>query len=1055
MLESPPNTRIHGASALRGRTLRAPPRAIAACVLFLASIGPAPPARAEDTQRAEVLVLHSYAFDYDWTRSEQAGIDAVLKPFADAYDVRVEYLDAARSPDLVRGPLIRQLYRDKFAGSRLRVILASDNAAFDFLRAHGDEIFPRVPVVFMGVNGYEDAMIEGLDRFTGVAEDNDFLGVFEAALRLQPRTRRIVVPGPPDDATYQGNAALIRKLLPRFRRDVAVEFPSCPHVEACIDLLRALPGDTIALIVGNPRTAGGQGVDNRRAVEMISAAVPLPLYTAWDFSVGNGAVGGSVMTGSEQGRLAAEIALRVLRGERPRDIPVHRNAGNTLMFDHRQLVRFGLRPADLPPGALVINSPDPTYRISRETAWTALCSLVALAAAVLALTVNVRRRKRAEADLKRANRQLEDIVEFLPDATVVVDRDKKVVAWNRATVEMTGIPPADMIGRDHVHAGTPFYGAPRPLLVALTDASDAELGAHYSYVQRSGRVLHAEAFKPALRAGEGAFVSATASALLDGEGRFAGAIGSIRDITDRKRAEEAVREANERFRSILDAATAYAIIGTDPDGRIQVFNVGAERMLGYPAREVVDRKTVLIIHEPAELAARAAELGMAPGFDVLAAAARLGETETREWTYVRKDGGRLTVSLTVAPMHGEDRALTGFIGIARDITGEKMLERQLVQSQKMETVGLLAGGIAHDFNNLLTPIISYADVLRLELPPEDDRQEWLRGIGEAARRASDLTRQLLALGRRQMLELRIVDLGYLLRRFETMLRRTIEEHIRIELAMAEGLGAVRADAGQIEQVLLNLAVNARDAMPTGGTLSIAASNVLLDDGGTCRHPELKPGAYVRLEVSDTGNGMTEEVQHRLFEPFFTTKEMGKGSGLGLSTAYGIVKQHGGSISVRSQLGHGSTFQVLLPRAAEPPDAAVALDEAPVTTVRGTETVLVVEDNDIVRSLACDLLRRLGYRVLAADGGESALRLSDELEGEIHLLLTDVVLPKMNGKEIATRLVTKRPALKVLYMSGYASDCVVHHGVVDEGVNFLQKPLSLESLSRKVRTVLDS
>jgi len=567
-------------------------------------------------------------------------------------------------------------------------------------------------------------------------------------------------------------------------------------------------------------------------------------------------VGGSVISGAEQGRIAAEIALRVLGGERPAAIPVHRNAGKRLLVDHRQLVRFGLDARRLPPGAVVINSPDRTYHVPRETAWTALCSLVALSAAVLALAVNVRRRKRAEAGLKRANRQLEEIVEFLPDATVVVDRKKKVVAWNRAMVEMTGVARADMIGRDHAETGTPFYGAPRPLLIALTDLTEPELSAHYGYVRRTGRVLDAEAFTPALRAGAGAFVAATASPLLDGEGRFNGAIESVRDITDRKRAAEAVREANERFRSILDAATAYSIIGTDLHGRIQVFNVGAERMLGYAAGEVVDRETVVLIHDPAEVAGRAAELGVAPGFDVFVAGARRGETETREWTYVRKDGGRLTVSLTVAAMHGEDRALTGFIGIARDVTGEKLLERQLVQSQKMETVGLLAGGIAHDFNNLLTPIISYSDVLRLELPAYDPHQECLRGIGDAARRASDLTRQLLALSRRQMLELRRVELAGVVRRFGTMLRRTIEEHIRIELAVPEDLGAVRADAGQIEQVLLNLAVNARDAMPGGGVLAIACSTVLLEERDRRLHPELRPGAYVLIEVSDTGAGMT-------------------------------------------------------------------------------------------------------------------------------------------------------------------------------------------------------
>jgi PAS domain S-box-containing protein len=395
------------------------------------------------------------------------------------------------------------------------------------------------------------------------------------------------------------------------------------------------------------------------------------------------------------------------------------------------------------------------------------------------------------------------------------------------------------------------------------------------------------------------------------------------------------------------------------------------------------------------------------------------------------------------------------VGVISDLTERRRLEDQLRQAQKMESVGLLAGGIAHDFNNLLTPIIGNAELLTMcDALPESDRR-LVSEIQQAGERAGELTRQLLAFGRKQMLELKTTDIAGAITRFEPMLRRTIREDVRIDLLLSPSLGTVRADVGQLEQVLLNLALNARDAMPGAGVLTIEARNVELDLGYARQHPEVKIGSYVMIAVSDTGMGMTHEIQQRLFEPFFTTKENGKGTGLGLSMVYGIVKQHGGSISVYSELGKGTTFKVYLPRVLDIVDAEPD-SQATTSSARfsGGETILVVDDNDMVRSTACEMLRRLGYRVLSADSAEGCYRLADGHEGAIALLLTDVVLSKSNGREVFNTLKARRKDLKVVFMSGYTSDVVVHHGVVDEGVHFLPKPLSLQHLSEKIREALD-
>jgi PAS domain S-box-containing protein len=395
------------------------------------------------------------------------------------------------------------------------------------------------------------------------------------------------------------------------------------------------------------------------------------------------------------------------------------------------------------------------------------------------------------------------------------------------------------------------------------------------------------------------------------------------------------------------------------------------------------------------------------------------------------------------------------VGVISDISERRRLEQQLRQAQKMESVGLLAGGIAHDFNNLLTPIIGNAELLVLRAPLPESEQRLVSEIQHAGERASELTRQLLAFGRKQMLELKTIDLAEVITRFEPMLRRTIREDVRIEVILSPSLGTARADVGQLEQVLLNLTLNARDAMASGGVLTIEAQNVELDTDYVSLHPEVRVGSYVMIAVSDTGTGMTRDIQQRLFEPFFTTKERGKGTGLGLSMVYGIVKQHGGSVSVYSEPGKGTTFKIYLPRVTDAVDAEPAHRSSAWTLpVRGGETILVVDDNEMVRRTACEMLRRLGYRVLSADSAAGCHRVAESHDGTIELLLTDVVLSESNGLEVYSTLKKQRKGLKVVFMSGYTSNVVVHHGVVDHGVHFLPKPLSLKNLSTKVREVLD-
>jgi PAS domain S-box-containing protein len=405
------------------------------------------------------------------------------------------------------------------------------------------------------------------------------------------------------------------------------------------------------------------------------------------------------------------------------------------------------------------------------------------------------------------------------------------------------------------------------------------------------------------------------------------------------------------------------------------------------------------------------------------------------------------------PMFSEDGTVGQMLGVATDITRHKELEEQLRQSQKMEAVGQLAGGIAHDFNNLLTAINGYSQLSLRRVGPDDLLRRNIEAIKSAGDRAASLTRQLLAFSRRQMLQAKVLDLNAVVGEMDKLLRRLIGEDVDLITLLKPGLGQIKADPGQIEQVLMNLVVNARDAMPKGGKITIETEHAYLDEAYAGNHFAVKPGRYVALTVSDSGTGMDTETQKRIFDPFFTTKEVGKGTGLGLSTVYGIVKQSGGHICVYSEVDKGTTFKVYLPRFDEAPDEAEE-EDALGRGSKGKETVLLVEDEEVVRSLAKEVLEEDGYAVIIASNGQEGLQMSQDFDGRIDLLITDVVMPQMGGRELAEGISVLRPDTKVLFMSGYTDDAIVRHGILDDNTFFLQKPFTPNALTLKTREALD-
>lgn len=522
------------------------------------------------------------------------------------------------------------------------------------------------------------------------------------------------------------------------------------------------------------------------------------------------------------------------------------------------------------------------------------------------------------------------------------------------------------------------------------------------------------------------------------------------ELAERRRAEEELRRERDFVESLIDTAQTIVLV-LDTEGRILRFNRYLEAISGYSAPDMQGKswfETFLPAYDRdriRDLFFRTVAGGPIKGKMVNPILDRSGREHLIEWYNTK--------------LFDTSGSLIGVLATGQDVTErekaeeeKEQLHAQLHQAQKMESIGRLAGGIAHDFNNLLTPMIGYAEMALMDLNPADPLYRDFEEIREAAERAKNLTGQLLAFSRRQMLEMKVVNLNNIIASFKKMLQRIIGEDVEIITSLDPNLVNIKGDPPQIQQVLMNLSVNARDAMPQGGRLTIKTANVILDKSYAKGRPGVKPGQYAMLAVSDTGVGMGRETIDKIFEPFFTTKAPGKGTGLGLATVYGIVKQHGGNIWVYSEPGRGTTFKIYLPQTtgdAQPEQVAKKQPERAV----GKGTILVVEDETAVRKLACNILHSHGYEVLEAGSSPEALRLAETHGGPIDLLLTDVVMPQMNGRELYRQIASLRPDMKVLYMSGYTDDVIAHHGVLDGQIEFLQKPFTVDGLVRKVREML--
>jgi two-component system cell cycle sensor histidine kinase/response regulator CckA len=639
-------------------------------------------------------------------------------------------------------------------------------------------------------------------------------------------------------------------------------------------------------------------------------------------------------------------------------------------------------------------------------------------------------RKNVERALREGEERFRGIFENSPVGIALVGLDAKLLAVNPRFCAIVGYPSADLIGKSFID---------------ITYPPDIELDVKNYQHLISGQIDNYEMEKRYLRKdGQIVWVNLVASLVRNEAGEPLHGLGLVEDITEKKKNEGALSE----LAAILEQTSA-AVSSTDLEGVITVWNRGAEKLFGYPEAKILGRSIFMLaapdrIEEMRDLWGRAGK------------GENIADYETIR---LKQNGDPVDVAVNLSPILNSQGKVTGLSVIYRDLTKEKSAqealrkqEEQMRLVQKMDAIGRLAGGVAHDFNNLLSVIGGNAEFLMSSLSPDDPQREELMEIQKAVRRGADLTRQLLVFGQKQVSQPAPLQLNDTVTEMNKMLRRLIDAHIEIVIEPGSGLWMIEADPIQIQQVILNLALNSRDAMPQGGRLVLRTRNVGSADPDLAKHPELQAGGYVKLWVTDTGIGMTPEVQKRVFEPFFTTKA-DKGTGLGLSTVYGIVHQARGHISLESHPGLGTTFTIFFPAETSGKTLKFKAEQMPLLPV-GTETLLVAEDEEPVRKIVLRILEKQGYKLLEAEHGEAALKRSQETPGPIHLLLTDTVMPKMNGKELAQKLKKSRPKMKVLFMSGYPQEVLARQGTLDPDIHLLQKPFTAEELAQKIRQVLD-
>lgn len=994
------------------------------CATLLFSVL-APSSWAQEPAAPPKRVLILYSFDNE--EGIYTGFDHVFRSqlrmrSRGRVEFYTEYLDLVRFPAAAHVKNMVKLLGLKYSEQKPDLIVPVSYSAIQFLVDAGKDLFPGTPIVALfNVRRLDDlkARIASAPRLkiTGVTSTDEPARTLDLALRLQPDTQHLAV--------VVGSSSLEKYWLDQLKQDfspyarkIEITYLAGLSMEEMLKRIAALPPHTIILSTFFFQDATGQFFLQEEAVDLLTREAHVPVYAIYSNYIGHGVVGGHMTNPEILGRKLAGLAVAVLNGEHAAQIPIVLDNSADDTVDWRQLQRWGISQRRLLPSTVVLFREPSVWERYRSIiiATIALCLVEALL--ILVLTLNVRRRKRAEQALLREKTLVDAVIEGLPGVFLLQDEGGKNLRWNKNHEVMARYAPGEV---------TPLGNIAEPHREAARRARQEAFERGSSHVELDCMI---EGGKTAPYYFRGVRVE------LEGKPYLA-VIGI--DLTETKKAEESLRRSEAQLRSFVEHAPYGMGTISVREDRFLRANPALVRLLKYKSEE-----EVLALVVSRDLSSDGAS-GV-----FRSQATRANFFSAVEFTWKRKDGKPVNVRASGRRIpRTEDQGDLIEI-IAEDVTSQRILEEQLRHAQKLEALGQLAGSVAHDFNNLLSVIIGYSELLSANPNTDGPMSAHLETIKKAGEYAASLTAQLLAFSRRQAHQPKVLNLNSLIAETQKMLQRLVGEDVEQKIVLDPTLWKTKADPAQIVQVIMNLAINARDAMRKGGRLTIETANVTLDDVATLCGVDVAAGDYVLLSVSDTGTGMDEKTQARIFEPFFTTKEAGKGTGLGLATVFGIVKQSGGYIFSDSEVGRGTTFRVYLPKVE--PVAEAAFHAMVADIPQGSETLLVVEDEHAFRDLLRDGLQSRGYQVLVATNGVEALQVAEQHSGPIRLLVTDVIMPQMSGPELAKLLRKVRSGIDVIYMSGYTDDKAGDISSSGE-LTLIQKPFYIDDLVRKIQEIL--
>jgi len=984
--------------------------------------------RAQDPGHLPKRILLLYPFDNE--EQIYSGFDHELRSqlrsgTGSRVEFYTEYLDLVRFPAPTHAASLVRLLKLKYAKQKPDLIVPVSYSAMQFLLKEGTHLFPGTPAVTLFNVRRMDELKQRIAAgaigrgITGLASTDQPTRTLDLALRLQPDTQRVVIVIGSSLVEKSWIEQQLQRDFSQYSKRVEVTFLTGLTMNECVARVAKLPPHTIVLSTLFLEDAGGQVFLQEEALDLISRAADVPVYAIYASHIGHGVVGGRMTDSGNLGRQVAALAQRVLNGEDAASIPIVADNFSQDMVDWRQLKRWKISENSLPPSAVELFR-EPSLWERYRFAIVALISLCILETfLILSLLFSMQRRQRAEKALLQEKTLADAVIESLPGVFFLQDKSGKNLRWNRNTELLARYNPGEVsvlgnVADKHKEA---VQRAKDEVFERGSSQVEADI-----LVQNGGTVPY---YFTGVR--------------VELEGiPYVAAIGV--DLTESKRAEEAVRRSEAELRSFVEHAP-YGIgtISVQQD-RFLHANPALVKLLGYKSEvEVLALTASRDLYSDGDSRGFRAQPTRADFFSAV------------EFTWKRKDGKPVTVRASGRRMSGAGSGGDILEIIAEDVTARRLLEDQLRQAQKMEALGQLAGSIAHDFNNLLGVIIGYSELLSID--SEGLTSARLETIKKAGQSAAALTSQLLAFSRRQVLQPRILNLNSLVVETQKMLQRLVGENIEQRLVLDAKLGKTKADPGQMVQVVMNLAVNARDAMPAGGKLTIETTNVFFEEVISFYGVAVPPGEYVLLSVSDTGTGMDAQTQEHIFEPFFTTKAEGKGTGLGLATVYGIVKQNGGYVFADTELGKGTIFKIYLPQVDQPVEPPSPPAGRATEVPAGSETLLVVEDERAFRDLLHEGLQSRGYQVLVASNGVEALQVAEQHAGPIRVLITDVIMPQMSGPELAKSLRKVRRNTDVLYMSGYTDDRM--EDMSDSGfeLTLIQKPFYIEELVRRIQEIV--